>query len=401
LTENQEGRRFWPQIWANPVEGLGFVALLIFLVGTVNVFSASFVLGGQLLQDSYFFLKRHLIASGIGIAGLAMIVRVGYRWFLKWDSLWIITVVLLLTAVYFFGADANGARRWLPLIGGIKFQPSELAKLVAVMAASAYIGPRIGRRTVSVFSYPILAVVTMFLLVYFQPDLGTALIIAAMGLLPYFLAGLPRWQVLMLSLLGSAGLAWAIIRTSYRAERVFAWLNPAAYSQTSGYQPIQSLLAIGSGGITGTGLGMGASKFYYLPEAHTDFAFAIWAQETGLIGCLAVLILLIALTVYGIRIAARATDGRGKIFALGLVTLIVGQAIGNVAMVVGLLPVSGVPMPFISYGGSALMVNIWTIGFLISVGMTSRRKPTDDELSEEMDVQSRVSLRDRLRRQAE
>lgn len=362
------------RIWASPLEGLGFVTILLFLVGTINVFSASFVLGSQLLGDSLYFLKRHLAAALIGLAGMAFIIRQGYSWFLKRITIWTALTMVLLIAVFFIGVEANGARRWLAVGSFTTFQPSEPAKLVGVLAAAAYIGPRLDRRAVSLFSYPILITAALAALVIIQPDMGTGMIIFAMCLVPYLVAGIPRREWAVLGLVGGGGVVLLISRAAYRAERILAWVNPEGYSQTSGYQPLQSLLAIGSGGLKGTGLGMGASKFYYLPEAHTDFAFAIWAQETGFVGAVIVLLLVGALTCYGIRIALESNDGRGRILAIGIIFMIVGQAVGNVAMVLSLLPVTGVPMPFFSYGGSALIVNIWAMGFLFSVAAESARR---------------------------
>ena len=370
------------RIWASPLEGLGFVTILLFLVGTINVFSASFVLGSQLLGDSLYFLKRHFAATAIGLAGMAIILKMGYQWFLKRISLWTILTMALLIAVIFVGVEANGARRWLSIGGITTFQPSEVAKLVGILSAAAYIGPRLDRRSISLFSYPLLITGALAALVTIQPDMGTGMIIIAMCLVPYLVVGIPRKEWILLALFGGGGVILLITQAAYRAERILAWFNPEGYSQTSGYQPLQSLLAIGSGGMKGTGLGMGASKFYYLPEAHTDFAFAIWAQETGFIGAVIVLVLIGAMTCYGIRIALESTDGRGRILAIGVVFMIVGQAIGNIAMVLSLLPVTGVPMPFFSYGGSALFVNIWAMGLLFSVAVESARrgkKPVDPQ----------------------
>ena len=386
------------RIWASPLEGLGFVTILLFLVGTINVFSASFVLGSQLLGDSLYFLKRHFAATLIGLAGMAFIIRQGYQWFLKRITFWAVITMALLIAVLVIGVEANGARRWLSIGGLTTFQPSELAKLVGVLAATAYIGPRLDRRSVSLFSYPILITGALAALVTIQPDMGTGMIIIAMCLVPYLVAGISKREWIILGVVGGGGVVLLIWRAAYRAERILAWFNPEGYSQTSGYQPLQSLLAIGSGGLKGTGLGMGASKFYYLPEAHTDFAFAIWAQETGFIGAVVVLLLIGALASYGIRIAMESVDGRGRILAIGIVFLIVGQAIGNIAMVLSLLPVTGVPMPFFSYGGTALFVNIWAMGFLFSVAVESARRGTkrSDANEPEPAFRSKMRLADRL-----
>ena len=386
------------RIWASPLEGLGFVTILLFLVGTINVFSASFVLGSQLLGDSLYFLKRHFAATLIGLAGMAFIIRQGYQWFLKRITFGAVFTMALLIAVLVIGVEANGARRWLSIGGLTTFQPSELAKLVGVLAATAYIGPRLDRRSVSLFSYPILITGALAALVTIQPDMGTGMIIIAMCLVPYLVAGISKREWIILGVVGGGGVALLIWRAAYRAERILAWFNPEGYSQTSGYQPLQSLLAIGSGGLKGTGLGMGASKFYYLPEAHTDFAFAIWAQETGFIGAVVVLLLIGALASYGVRIAMEAVDGRGRILAIGIVFMIVGQAIGNIAMVLSLLPVTGVPMPFFSYGGTALFVNIWAMGFLFSVAVESARRGAkrSDANKPEPAFRSKMRLTDRL-----
>lgn len=386
------------RIWASPLEGLGFVTILLFLVGTINVFSASFVLGSQLLGDSLYFLKRHFAATLIGLAGMAFIIRQGYHWFLKRITFGAVLTMALLIAVLVIGVEANGARRWLSIAGLTTFQPSELAKLVGVLTATAYIGPRLDRRSVSLFSYPILITGALAALVTIQPDMGTGMIVIAMCLVPYLVAGISKREWIILGIVGGGGVALLIWRAAYRAERILAWFNPEGYSQTSGYQPLQSLLAIGSGGLKGTGLGMGASKFYYLPEAHTDFAFAIWAQETGFIGGVVVLLLIGALACYGIRIALEAADGRGRILAIGIVFMIVGQAIGNIAMVLSLLPVTGVPMPFFSYGGTALFVNIWAMGFLFSVAVESARRGNkrSDADKPEPAFRPKMRLTDRL-----
>lgn len=396
---NKTKIRIGPRIWASPLEGLGFVTILLFLLGTINVFSASFVMGSQLLGDSLFFLKRHLVATLLGLVLMSLAIRLGYRWFMTRISWWVVLTIALLGAVYVVGIEANGAKRWISIFGLVTFQPSELAKLVAVVAAAAYVGPRLDRRPVSLLSYPLLVSVVLGLMVTMQPDMGTGVIIVGMCLAPYIVAGLPRMEWVALIVGSLSGTALLISRYAYRAERVWAWLNPTDYAQTSGYQPTQALLAIGSGGLKGTGLGLGASKFYYLPEAHTDFAFAIWAQETGFIGSVLVLVLMGAMACYGIKIAMESADGRGRILAMGIVFLIVGQAVGNTAMVVGLLPVTGVPMPFFSYGGSALMVNFMAIGLLISVGVESARRGrrSGSRPAEEVVRRPKQRLTERLR----
>lgn len=391
----------WPRIWANPLEGLGFVTILLFLTGAINVFSASFVLGSQLFGDSMYFLKRHFAAALIGSLGMVVVLKLGYRWVLNYLPLWTLLTLGLLIAVPFFGVEVNGARRWLVLGRFISFQPSELAKLTAILLASAYLGPRLDKKPITLFSHPLLVTSALFGLVAIQPDMGTAMIVFAMCLIPYLVSGIPVREWLMLGVGGIVGTGVLISQYAYRIERVWAWLDPEQYSQTSGYQPLQSLLAIGSGGIKGTGLGMGSSKFYYLPEAHTDFAFAVWAQETGFVGSLAILFLFGSMTYYGMSIALKSTDGKGRVLSIGVLFLITGQAVGNIAMVLGLLPVTGVPMPFFSYGGSALIVNLWAMGLLFSVAVESGRRSRriDDSQAVEFSRHSKLRLSQRLARQ--
>ncbi len=360
------------KFWTSPAEAVVYITLLLFIIGAVNVFSASFVLAGQVFNDSYFFLKRHLLSFVFGLAGMFIAAHMDYRKMKNGLMIIILATMGMLLAVHFSGVDANGARRWLNL--GIKFQPSEIAKLTVIIIAACYLGPKVDRRRqVSLFSAPVFLSMIMGALVLKQPDMGTAVIIVGLCLVLYMIAGLPGYQKFLLYGGGGVMLLYLTYAATYRAERIAAWLNPWAYQQTTGYQTVQSLLAIGSGGFFGTGLGMGASKFYYLPEAHTDFAFSVLCQEMGFAGVLVVLVLIAMLGCYGGQIANKASDGFGKILATGIMALIVGQAVFNIAMVSGLLPVIGVPLPFISFGGTSLIVNMTAIGMLVSIGRRAQQ----------------------------
>ncbi len=363
-----------PVPWASPGEAVFYIVLVLFAIGTINVFSASFVLAGQLLNDSYFFLKRHLVAFAVGMIGLTVAARLDYRRLVKFLPLIVLAVLAMLVAVHFGGIDANGARRWLKL--GIKFQPSEFAKLAAILMTAAYIGPRLEKgRPVTIFSWPVIVTGVLGFLVLRQPDMGTAVVIVGLCLILYLPSGIPKRQVYGLMFCGAMGTVYLVYAAAYRAERILAWLDPWSYEQTSGYQTVQALMAIGSGSLFGTGLGMGASKFHYLPEAHTDFAFAVLCQEMGFAGAFLVLFLFALLAWYGIKITLQARDGFGMLVAAGATFLVVGQAVGNIAMVSGLLPVTGVPLPFISFGGTSLVVNLVAVGLLISVGRLGGKPP--------------------------
>lgn len=363
--------------WLAPNEAVLAIAVILLVIGSVNIFSASFVLAAQLMNNSYFFLLQHLKALVVGLTGFALIVRLGYRRLVALTPLLILTTIGLLIAVFLFGEDANGARRWIRI--GIKFQPSELAKLTVIIMTAVYLGSRLEKRLpISLFSMPMYITAVIGGLVLKQPDMGTAAIIVGLCIAMYLIAGIPRKEIYGLTFIGATVFTYFVFAAAYRADRIWAWLNPWNYQQGIGYQSVQSLLAIGSGGIFGAGFGKGASKFYYLPEAHTDFAFAVLCQEVGFIGAFVVLTLLAGLGLYGIKIALSARDQQGMMLAIGVIVLILGQAIGNIAMVCGVIPVAGVPLPFISYGGTSLMVNLCALAFLISVGRTVKQSDRID-----------------------
>lgn len=366
-----------PALWTSPGQAIAYITVILCAIGTVNIFSASFVTASKEWQDSYFYLKRHGLTMAIGFFALWVAAQLDYR-----RCKWVVPLLLgatlaTLVMVPFIGLEANGARRWLNL--GISFQPSELAKLSAVMSSAVYLGWQMDRgKKITFLSWPFVATVLMAALIHYQPDMGTAVVVGLLCMVVYIMAGAPfkQWGGMVLG--GLALAAVMVLVAPYRKHRIEAWLNPWNYEQDSGYQAVQSLLAIGSGGLTGTGLGKGVSKFFYLPEAHTDFAFAVLSQEWGYAGAFVVLVLFLLIGWYGLQTALKAPDNYGVLLAGGITLLIVGQAVGNMAMVCGLLPVTGVPLPYISFGGTALVVNLAATGVLISVS----RKRTDDSKPE-------------------
>ncbi len=385
-----------PALWASPAQAIFYVTLLLCAIGTVNIFSASFVTAGREWQDSYFFLKRQGFAMAIGIMGMVVLARLDYRRYHKPLAILLSAGTLIaLALVPVIGVEVNGARRWLNL--GFSFQPSEFAKLSALMVSAVYLGWRVDKgRPVSFLSWPIVVTIMMAALIHHQPDMGTAIVVGMLCIVVYILAGAPPKQWLGLGLVGSVLAVAMVFSAPYRKVRIEAWLDPWAYQQDKGYQAVQALMAIGSGQLSGTGLGMGASKFFYLPEAHTDFAFAVLSQEWGFIGAIIVLGLFSLLGWYGLQIALRAPDGSGMLLAGGVTALVVGQAVGNMAMVCGLLPVTGVPLPYISFGGTSLMVNLIATGILISVGRKANlaiSRPNDPEPQPELERRGRRRLR--------
>jgi cell division protein FtsW len=368
--------------WLGPNEAVLVISLILLVVGSVNIFSASFVLAAEMMDDSYYFLLQHAKAFAAGMLGFSLIAWLGYRRVAAFTPLLILATIGLLVAVLVFGEDANGARRWIRI--GIKFQPSELAKLAVIIMTAVYLGGRLEKRLpISLFSPPMYITLAIGFLVLRQPDMGTAAVIVGLGIVMHLIAGIPRKEIVGLAFIGTGVFTYFIFAAAYRADRIWAWLNPWNYQQGIGYQSVQSLLAIGSGGLSGVGFGKGASKFYYLPEAHTDFAFAVLCQEVGFIGATLVLTLLAGLGFYGIKIALAARDKQGMMLAIGVIVLILGQALGNIAMVCGVIPVAGVPLPFISYGGTSLMINLLALAFLISVGRSCRQPELEESQPEE------------------
>ena len=365
------------RFWQNDMEAvLGIMAVLLIL-GTVNVASSSFVTAEMRFDDPYFFLKRHAIATVVGVVCCLVFARVDYHVWRKYMPLVFFATLFALIYVYLFGAVVNGAKRWLAL-PFMQMQPAEGAKIVTIMIAAASLaknkhgGRRVG--LLGLVNPQYLAIIVLAGLVLIEPDMATAAVVAGVPvILFFFVASLSKTKIL-----GFAGVLGAIIAVlihfqPYRLKRVLTVWDPWSDAQGVGYQTVQSILTVGSGRLTGMGLGVGYSKYAYLPEGHTDFAFAIFSQENGFLGVFFVCFLLAALAVYGVRIAHKASDIYGQLLAFGIVILIVGQGLCNIAMVGGSFPVVGVPLPFISYGGSSLIFTMIAIGILINIGRVGER----------------------------
>ncbi|WP_346353185.1 putative peptidoglycan glycosyltransferase FtsW [Azotosporobacter soli] len=388
--------KWLPRLWVSHGEAVGWITLLLFMFGALNIFSASFVHAGQNLGDSYYFLKRHLLSAAIGMLFMLIMIRTDYK---RWQNavfpLGLVTFAMLV-AVHFIGVEVNGARRWLNL--GFQFQPSELAKFTVMLFSAVYLGRLAERgRRIPLFTAPLLLALLLGGIVLKQPDMGTAVIIVGIALGLQVLGGMAFEYLVILGAIGGGLGYYLTFSAAYRAERYYAWQNPWDFKDGIGYQAVQGLLAIGSGGFWGSGLGMGASKFDYLPEAHTDFAFAVLCQEMGFVGAAAVLLLFLALGYHGIKIALQARDAYGKFLAMGVVFLIVGQGMINMAMVTNLLPVVGVPLPFISFGGTSLLVNMTAIGLLLNVNRQGVR-PAEPEATLPGGVRERLQQSRRLSR---
>ena len=359
-------------LWTNDAEPVIVIMAVLVVLGTLNVFSSSFVMATVDYDNPYYFLIRHLVMLGIGLFAFFFCRRFNYK---RWRYLMpgmVITIIIMLVAVLLVGTEVNGARRWLS-VGGVGFQPAEFAKLISLLLMAAYLSSCVksGRRP-DVLSLQAIIILLMAGLTELEPDMGTALIIGGVPFWMLVTAGVGKKIVPWISV-GAMGIVGLIFLQPYRLERIKVMFDPWADAQGKGYQTVQSLSTIGSGGFFGMGLGSGVSKYDYLPEAHTDFAFAIFCQEHGFVGAILIFILLALLLFYCIRIANKAADEFGQMLSLGIMLLILGQGIANVAMVGGLLPVVGVPLPFISYGGSSLIVSLCAMGILLNVCDNSAR----------------------------
>ncbi len=365
VQKGEKKGHFWEKVFKNDLQGMLLPIALMALIGSINIFSATYV--GSITTDTGLlgYAPRHLgylLASAIlGV----LLYRFDYRRLQNTKLLtWIMGLTAVsLVAIYLVGVEVNGARRWISL-GLFSFQPSEFAKLAALMWTAAKLAdkPWVKPRFTSMIK-PKKGLSQKIK----QPDMGTAVLIIGFSYLLIFLSGFEK-SIFGLSLMGAIVVGiYAARSSSYRWERVVSWFDPWSYAQDKGYQTVQGLLAVGSGGFFGQGLLNGTSKYFYLPEAHTDFAFAVWAQEMGFLGGILVVFLMAMFTYFGFRIANRARDAFGRWLAIGITILISGQAFFNIAMVCGMLPVTGVPLPFVSYGGSSLMMNCLAIGILASI----------------------------------
>lgn len=357
-----------PKIKMGPIDFLLFSTVMILVaIGVVMVFSASSYSAFYNNGDSMLYLKKQGVSAVIGLIAMFFMIKLDYHKIKKYTSFIMIIAVILLCVVFAFPA-INGAKRWIPL-PGFSIQPSELAKYVVVlyMAKSIEIkGEKIKSFTYGILPY--LLVSGFFAgLVLAEKNLSIATVILCVTLIVLFVAG-ARW-IHFFELLGTVfafGVTFILIEP-YRMDRLMNFRNPWAKPKTEGYQLIQSLLALGSGGIWGAGLGKSRQKCYYIPEPHTDFIFAVIGEELGLIGCALIVILFLTLIWRGVRTAIRAKDTYGTLLAIGITSVIAIQAIINIAVVTGSMPVTGVPLPFISYGGSSLLFNLMAMGILLNI----------------------------------
>jgi cell division protein FtsW len=347
-----------------------FLTLALIGIGLVMLYSSSSIMAQERFGDSMYFVKRQIVFALVGLAVLIVSKNLPYVLYrrLVYVILGVTLLGLIIVLLPQVGHRVGGARRWLRF-GPISIQPAEFAKLALIIYISYSAAKKKERlRELSVGYAPHLLVSAVFIgLVVMQPDLGTAITFAVLTFLLLFVAGVRLRYLLATGLAVTPLLALAIAQKGYRWERLLAFLNPWRDPSDTSFQLLHSLLALGSGGPLGVGLGSGQQKLFYLPEPHTDFILAVIGEETGILG-VSIVLLLYALLIYqGVKIALRAPDRFGTYLASGL-TLAVGlQAFINSAVVMGLLPTKGLPLPFISYGGSSLLTNLLAMGILMNI----------------------------------
>jgi cell division protein FtsW len=347
-----------------------FVAtLLLVCTGIVMVYSASAVMAMEQFQRPYFFLVKQVAWASMGLALLPIVMRIDYRHYRQPTVIWTALGLATLTLVaVLFGTPRNGATRWLN-VGPFGIQPSELAKVAVVIFMAALLERRMDRINDLGYSLLPIAMVlgAMVGLILLEPDLGTAVCVVMIAAVMLFSAGISYRYVAGIVLAAVPTLYFVISASEYRRRRVFAFLDPWADPLGDGWQMIQSMIAVGTGGVFGRGLMGGVQKLFYLPEPHNDFIYSVIGEELGLLGASLVLACFCVITWRGLRTAVRAPDRFGAFLAIGLTTMVAFQAFFNISVVLGLLPTKGIPLPFVSAGGSSLLINLVGIGMLLNV----------------------------------
>ena len=353
------------------------IMILLMMLGLLTLFSATYYKAQNSTGDPWSEVKKQMFGVAVGAAAMQLTIRLPYQFWGKRKvvvaGIALSCVLLLLVVIPGIGVNINGSRRWLS-IAGISFQPGEFAKYAVVLFMAMVLTAR-GRKIQWLFKgiLPVLVVPgVLFLLILEQPNLSTAGTIIIVSVLMVLLAG-AKWRHMLV--LGAGGLvlgayyAWS---EEYRRERLLSFMNPFAKMSDEGYQLSQSLIAFGSGGLFGMGLGQGRQKYAYLPYPESDFIFAIVGEDFGLAGCLAVILLFVAFMIAGMRIAMTCEDKHGCLLAAGIIGMISVQAFINMGVVVGVLPTTGLPLPFFSAGGTSLSITMAAVGIVLNISRSCR-----------------------------
>ena len=354
-----------PDLW------LLFIVIALLSIGLLMVYSAT-PTNALRYGDSYYFVKRHVFSLIIGSVALLFGLKMETDLLKKWASYIMLAALFLLILVFIPGAGmgANGAHRWINLFS-MTFQPAEFAKIALII----FLAKELSSKALSVAVWPASAatLASIFLIVK-EPDMGTAIIIIMLALIMFFIAGIPVKNFIPVIAVIAAGIIFESIKSPYKMNRLLAFRDPWKDKMGIGFHIIQSLIAVGSGGLFGLGLGGSRQKFFYLPQNYTDFIFAILCEELGLIGALSVLVLFVFFIIRGARIVRNAPEAFSMFLCGGIVFWIGIQAMLNMSVVLGLLPTTGIPLPFISYGGTSLMADLFGVGILLNVSRSIKPK---------------------------
>ena len=380
-------------------------AAILIAIGAMNVYNATYYMNMAAGDGPYTHFLKH-----VGVLGLSLAIGAVVAWlpkgFIRGGAvMWVGFTLVLLLLVFLAGHRANGATRWI-MLAGFSLQPSEVAKVTGLIWAASFLSKRIqkgekitlikrflrpffhvfGRkkkentfRSMIAYFWPLYGPLAMALFVLIQPDMGTAGMILLFPVLLYVVAGLPIFEIFLGVGVAVFTFVLLVIAAPYRMDRVVVLWDPFSYAANRGYQTVQSLIAVGSGGFFGQSVGEGMSKFLYLPEQYTDFAYAVFSQEFGFIGSVFVLILYLVFLLAGFAAARKLKETYAALLVYGLTMLISVQGIVNIAMVIGCFPVTGIPLPFISYGGSSLIMNIISVALIYGTTVQSLRETDLEE----------------------
>jgi cell division protein FtsW len=352
---------------------LFLATLALICASVVMVYSASALVALERFQQPYLFVTRQLMGAAVGIAVLSIVMRIDYRTYRNDRLIWVVLgVAALMLVAVLFSRPINGTRRWFG-VGGFGIQPSELGKLAAIMFTALILERR--RHRINELHYSLLpiglVVGGIVALILLEPDFGTAVSLLAVVGVMVFAAGISYRYLAGAALLALPALYVILMQADYRRRRLLTFMDPWADPLGDGFQIIQSLIAVGTGGVFGKGLMSGVQKLFYLPEPFTDFIFAVISEETGLVGATTVVACFCVIAWRGMRTALRAPDGFGAYLALGITMMLVLQAFVNISVVLGLMPTKGIPLPLVSNGGSSMLINLLGVGVLLNISQHS------------------------------
>ncbi len=356
----------------NSIKNLYIITSILLCIGVIMVYSSSAIFAFERYKDSLYFIKRHLLYLAFGIVMALIMMLFDYRKLQKLSKPLMFISVIFLIALILKGVKIGGAKRWFRL-GPLSFQPSEFAKIALII----YLSDILTRKQLRIKNFiegflpPAMVAGFVMLLVLLQPDLGTTVVIAMITAILFFVSGV-RVKYLAGAFLGLMPLLYLVIfSASYRRRRILAFLDPWKDPRGIGFQIVQSFLALGSGGLFGLGLGQSRQKLFYLPESHTDFIISIIGEELGFVGTASVMILFILFLWQGMKVAFNCQDVFGKYLSLGIVSMITLEVLINIGAGTGAIPTKGLPLPFVSYGGTSLIFHIASVGLLLNVAKNS------------------------------